>query len=103
MAIFVFFSFRVQRFYMRVQREVTRLRAIASSPVIQAFKEEVEGVSTIGFFEASGRLFEEYVKKMDEVQKNFIVSQGATERFNICISLLSLVVVIPCVLSSVRI
>ena len=101
-AVYVYISVKIQRYYMGIQREVTRLRAISSSPVIQAFKEEVEGITTINFFAASKRLFHDYIGKMDEVQKNFIVSTGAGEWFNIWISLLSLIVVIPCVLSSVR-
>ena len=87
---------------MNIQREITRLRAINASPVIQAFKEEVEGITTIKFFAASKRLFKDYIAKMDEVQKTIIVAKGARQWFNIWISLLSLIVVIPCVLSSVK-
>ena len=101
-AVYVYISLKVQRYYMGIEREVTRLRAIASSPVIQAFNEMLEGITTIKFFSASRRLFDDYIAKMDEVQKNFIVSTGASEWFDIWISLLSLIVIIPCVLSSVR-
>ena len=86
---------------MGIQREVTRLKAIASTPTIQAFKEEVEGTATINFFSASRKLFNDYLRKMDDLQKNIIVSTAASEWFNICISMLSLVVVIPCIVFSV--
>ena len=45
--IYLWISIKVQRYYMNFLREVTRLKGVASSPVIQAFKESLEGVSTI--------------------------------------------------------
>ena len=86
---------------MNIKRETTRLTAIASSPIIQAFKEEVDGVATINFFSESGNLFKKYLKRIDDKQKVDIVSNAAGEWFSICISLLSLVVVIPCIITSV--
>ena len=101
-AIYMYLSFKIQRYYMNVKREVTRLKAIASSPTIQAFKEEVEGIATIKDFSTYKKLFLDYLYKVDELQKGVIVETAAEEWFEITVSLLSLMVIIPCILTSVN-
>ena len=86
---------------MGIKREIVRLGAIAHSPIIQRFKEQLDGTDTINFFSSSRKMFDEYLTSMDLLQRLIITSNAASEWFNLCVSLLSLVVVIPCVLSSV--
>ena len=86
---------------MKTLREVTRLKAISSSPIIQAFKEEVEGVSTIRYFGAQKKLFEEYLRKEDNFQQNEILWWAVQEWFSITVSMLTLFVIIPCIITAV--
>ena len=99
--IYSWISFKIQRYFMNTLREVTRLKAIASSPSIQAFKEEIEGISTIRYFGAYEGLFREYLGKVDDLQKNIIVFTAVQEWFSITVSMLTLFVIIPCVITAV--
>ena len=94
-AVYVYYSFKIQRYYMNLNRELTRLKAISSSPIIQKFKEGLEGVSTIRAFHQYNHIFGEYVSKVNDFQKNNIASEGASNWFSIRISLLALIVIIP--------
>lgn len=44
---FIYFAFRLQRFYMKVSRELFRIEAITRSPVLSYFSESISGVTTI--------------------------------------------------------
>lgn len=65
--IYMWISFKVQRYYMNFLREVTRLKGVASSPVIQNFKEGIEGVSTIRIHKNEQRLFANYLIAINEL------------------------------------
>ena len=99
--LFVRISFQIQRYYMNLNREIVRLRSISSSPIIQEFKEGLEGVSTIRVFEKTQKIFANYFEKVDDYQKNAVASTGATNWFKVRIALLTLTVVLPIVTISV--
>lgn len=87
---------------MNFLREVTRLKGVASSPVIQAFKESLEGVSTIRVHQNEDQLFLNYQNHVNELQKNNISIYAAQNWFILRISLMSMMVIIPCIIISVR-
>ena len=101
MFFYMYLSFKIQRYYMKLVRELTRLNAISSSPIIQNFKENLEGVSSIRFHEKRAIQFNRYNNKVDEYQKNLIALKGALAWFNIRVGLLSLLVIIPTIIISV--
>ena len=82
---------------MQVSRELTRLESISTSPVIQKFKEGLDGVLTIRFFKKRDYQFSGYFQKVDQFQRNSISVRGAKNWFIIRVSLLTLMVIIPTV------
>ena len=100
--LYVYISFKIQRYYMNFNREVIRLKSISASPIIQLFKEGLEGVATIRAFDKYDQIFKNYISKVDEYQKNVVASAGATNWFDVRIALLTLVVILPIVSFSVR-
>ena len=101
--IYIIISLRVQRYYMNLAREISRMKAMSSSPAVHQFKEALDGVSTIRTFEKYDVMFDEYLLKVDDYQKNALVSKASSKWFNLRVSLLSLIIVVPCLLGSVRI
>lgn len=103
--VFVFLylavSFRLQRYYMKLLREVQRLKSMSSSPVIQIFKECLEGVSTIRYFGGEMSLLNNYCNAIDTYQSNSICWIGCRKWFQLRVAVMSLMVVIPCILFSV--
>ena len=100
--LYVYISFRVQRYYMNLLRELTRLKSISSTPIIQKFKEGLEGVSTIRFYNKYNYVFNTYIGKVDDFQKNAVTVSGASNWFNVRVSLLALMVTIPTICISVN-
>lgn len=99
--LYLWISIKVQRYYMNFLREVTRLKGVASSPVIQAFKESLEGVSTIRVHQNEEQLFSTYQNYVNELQKNNICVYAAQNWFILRISLMSMMVIIPCIIIAV--
>ena len=97
----VYLSFRLQRYYMKVSRELTRIESISTSPVIQKFKEGLIGVSTIRFFKKADYQIKGYFERVDQYQMNCIPATGARNWFIIRVSLLTLMVIIPTVFIAV--
>ena len=87
---------------MNLVRELSRLIAISSSPIIQKLKESFEGVSSIRFYQKREHHFKQFFAKIDAFQKNSIALSGARNWFAIRISLLSLLVTVPTIFISVR-
>ena len=99
--LYVYLSFRVQRYYMELAREVTRLKSISTTPIIQQFKENLEGAASVRFYQKGSIQFQQYTSKIDDYQKNSITLAGAQSWFNIIVSLLSLLVLVPTVIIAV--
>ena len=99
--MYAYMSFRVQKRYQMLKRDITRLQAITSSPLIQCFSEGVQGNTTIRAFARSEYWLDEYLRAMDDAQKNNIVGNAASRWFNIRLALLSNLVIVPCLFMSV--
>ena len=98
---YIYISFKIQRYYMNLNREITRLKSISASPIIQLFKEGLEGVATIRVFGKYKEIFENYINRVNDYQKNVVAAAGATNWFNVRIALLALMVILPIVTLSV--
>ena len=98
---YVYFSFKIQRYYMNLLRELTRLSSISSTPIIQKFKEGLDGVSTIRIYDRYKHIFDEYLDLVNRYQENQVALVGANNWFQVRVSVLSLVVIIPCIYISV--
>ena len=99
--LYLYLSFRVQRYHMNLVRELSRLKAISTSPIIQKLKEGFEGVSSIRFYNKRERQFKHFFEKIDSSQKNAIAFYGAEHWFNVRVALLSMMVTIPIICLSV--
>lgn len=102
-SFYIWISIKVQRYYMNFLREVTRLKGVSSSPVVQNFKEGIEGVSTVRIHGNQHAMFSNYLGSINELQKNNISIFAAKNWFKLRISIMSMMVVIPCILISVSI
>ena len=87
---------------MNLQRELTRLSSISSTPIIQKFKEGLDGVSTIRIYDKFQYIFDEYLELVNRYQENQVSLVGANNWFQVRVSVLSLIVIIPCIYISVR-
>lgn len=101
-SLYLWIAFKFQKYYMGFLRESSRIRGVASSPVIQAFKEGIEGVSTIRIHGNQDQFFKNYLDAIDGLQINNICTFAARNWFKLRISAMSLFVVVPCILISVR-
>jgi ABC-type multidrug transport system fused ATPase/permease subunit len=94
-------SFKIQRRYMSLYREATRLKSICSSPLIQAFSEGMQGVTTIRAFGKQDYCLQRYFKIVDQFQKNCIVTDALMRWFVLRLFMLSLMILIPSILMNI--
>lgn len=83
---------------MNLMREITRLRSVSSSPVIQNFSEACTGTLPIRSYEKIDISFREYIRNQDEFMKNDLTLAGVGVWFTIRIALWSLVVALPAIM-----
>ena len=86
---------------MNLNREITRLKSICASSIVQEFKEGIEGASTIKVYKKYDQIFDKYILSVNEYQKNNVCSAGASNWFNVRVAILALLVIIPTVFISV--
>ena len=98
---YLYSSFKLQRYYMFVSRELQRLESISTSPILQKFKEGLTGVTTIRFFQQREYQFNGYFEKVDLFQRNTIALRGLKNWFVVRVTLLSLCVIVPTIYISV--
>ena len=96
--LYVYLSYKVQRRYLTLQRDITRLRSITSSPMIQCFSEGVQGNSTIRAFGKQEFSIAEYTKALNEFQKNCLIDDASSRWFTVRLTLLSNLVIVPSLL-----
>ena len=94
-------SFKIQRRYMNLYREATRLKSICSSPLIQAFSEGMQGVTTIRAFGKQDHCLHAYLKIIDEFQKNCITTDALMRWFVLRLFILSLIILVPSILLNI--
>ena len=96
--IYFYISARTQRRYMSLYREVIRLKSISSSPMIQAFSEAIQGVSTIRSYARTDYALASYITTLDEFQKNCIIGDALSRWFVLRLMLYSILILVPGIL-----
>lgn len=85
--MFIFFYFGLtwllQRYYIDAQRELTRLKSMASSPVIQCITEILNGSTTIRIFKKEEEIRQEFYKKSDDFFIAYFMTLGSKRWFSI--------------------
>ncbi len=98
---YFWYSFKLQRRYMCLNREATRLRSISSSPMIQAFSEGLSGASVIRVYGQHEHASIQYIKTIDDFQKNTVLATALQRWFNIRMVIFSLSLLIPSILMNI--
>lgn len=86
---------------MKLFRELTRLKGITSSPIIQNFSEGLLGCKEIRAFGAEQTMQQVFMQTLDENQKNIILHVAARQYFAERIQYLALLVILPSIALSV--
>jgi ABC-type multidrug transport system fused ATPase/permease subunit len=100
-AAYFYASFKIQRFYMKSLREFTRLKAISTSPMIQAFSEGLQGGCTLRVFGKEAHALAQYIRALDQFQRNNITLEALYRWFGIRLTLLSTLILVPSILLNV--
>jgi ABC-type multidrug transport system fused ATPase/permease subunit len=99
MILFIIFYFycalRVQRHYMNLYREVIRLKSICTTPMIQAFSEGITGVATIRTYKKAEFSLNNYIRALDDFQKNCITGDALIRWFTLRLYFFSTMLIIP--------
>lgn len=99
--VYCYLAFSLQRYDMNLMREVTRLKAISASDIIQHFSESMLGCKTIRAFDARESMAAEFMARLDENQKYCILLIAAKYWFSSRIQYLSQIVLVPAIIISV--
>lgn len=81
--------------YTSLNREILRLKSISNSPIVSHFTETLQGLSVIRSFHQEKQFFENQLKKQDETIKNLIVSNVATQWYDIRCCMASMLIIAP--------
>lgn len=90
-----------QRYTMNLFRELTRLRGVTSSPIIQSFSEGLLGCKAIRAFGVGNKMLEDFMLKLDENHKNMIMTNAGKQYFSERIQYMALMVILPSIALSV--
>lgn len=93
MLLMTIFSYWLQRKYMSIKREFTRLESITKTPVISHYTDTVKGLPFIRGYGKTDMFFDNFVKKLEENCCNSVVIFGLNSWYQLRILLVSLVVV----------
>jgi ATP-binding cassette subfamily C (CFTR/MRP) protein 1 len=99
--VYCYMGVKLQRFNMSFSREITRLRSISSSPVVQTFSEGVSGSKTIRAYRVEENIIKNFMEAIDENQKNTIILIASKQWFGVRVQAISLIVIIPSVVLAV--
>jgi ABC-type multidrug transport system fused ATPase/permease subunit len=99
--LYFYFSLKIQRKYMNLYREVTRLKSMCSSPMIQSCSEGMQGVATIRSYHKEEFCLSKYVEALDEFQKNCITSDALMRWFVLRLMVFSTILLLPSVVLNV--
>ena len=92
-AMFVYFSFKQQRKFMRLKRELTRLQSITSSPIIGWCTAVLKACSEVRVLRKESYVRQIFRDLVDENSKNSLIIFGLDSWFEIRIAILNLVLV----------
>ena len=81
--------------FTNLNRELTRLKSIANSPIAGHFAETLQGLAVIRSFSQQSRFFSNQMAKQDDAIKNFVLMYGNNEWYSITCSIASQLVMIP--------
>jgi ABC-type multidrug transport system fused ATPase/permease subunit len=93
--IYLWLCSRVQRQTIALSREVTRLKGISNSPLVQSFSEIISGISTIKAFGKTEEAQAKYMLLLDEYVKNCITNDAVMRWFNLRLIVYSGLILIP--------
>jgi len=99
---YVYVGYRLQMYLFKLSNEITRLKGITSSPMVQYFAETLNGVTWLRSYDKFNQSFFRYLNAQDDNFKNKIASMGCSNWFSLRINLISLVVTIPALIFSVN-
>jgi ABC-type multidrug transport system fused ATPase/permease subunit len=100
--IYCYLGLRLQRLNMKLVREVSRLKAVSSSPIVQTFSEGMLGCKEIRAFGIQDTMMAMFMKTLDNNMQNTILLYGARYWFSQRIQYLSLLILVPAILISVE-
>jgi len=95
--LFFFTSYKIQRSYMRVNREVTRLEGISKSPIVSYFSESLAGLTSIRAYSEQEKFKEKFHNLQSANIKNLILSAGLYNWFNLRVTFCTIFVIAPTV------
>ena len=98
---YFYVGIKVQRRYMNLYREATRLKSICSSPMIQAFSEGMLGVTTIRVHKKLDYCLSRYHSILDDFQKNSIMTDALMRWFVLRLFGLSVILLIPAIFMNI--
>lgn len=90
--IFLIGCFKLQRNYMKVNRELIRLESISRSPIVSFFSETLNGLSTIRAYKKEKDFFDKHANNMDENKKNTMIQSGMNLWFTQMLTVFSFIV-----------
>lgn len=93
--LYLFLCFKIQRYYMKTSREVTRLKSASRTPMIQAFSEGVLGSCTIRTFDQKEYSLKNFCRQVDVFQVNCLISEALKRWLSVRLTLLSIFILIP--------
>jgi ABC-type multidrug transport system fused ATPase/permease subunit len=73
-----FVCYKLQRYYLKTQRETTRLEKVTTSPIVSGFTSTINGVGTIRAYEMEHEFLAEQIDKV-ELNKRMRISKEALE------------------------
>ena len=98
---YFYISIKIQRHYMHLYREATRLKSISASPMIQCFSESMQGLSTIRAYRKEELYVNKYLDAVDEFQKNCIVTDALMRWFVLRLVLFSTMLLLPSIVLNI--
>ena len=99
--IYCYLGLRLQRRNMHLVREVSRLKAISSSPIVQAFSDGMLGSKTIRSYGIQDNMMTMFMDTLDKNQQNNILLYGARFWFSQRVQYISLLILVPAIVISV--
>ncbi len=101
--VYLYACFALQRYTMELLRELARLKAITSSPIIQSFSEAVVGSKSIRAFGEQARMLSMFETTVDDYTKNQIHIIATKQWFAVRVQFVTLLIVLPAIAIAVNI
>ena len=96
-AIYFYLALAARKRIMGLILDVTRLRSISSSPLLQAYSEAVSGSTSIRSYGKKDLYVERYQNLQNEFRKNAITYEALFKWLNLKMYILSVIMMLPCI------